>query len=643
MPPPHAAALDLSSAPPIFILSTHLSTEELHEYEDLVYAAGGALTYNPTEGRVFLARISQKKRAAFDLRSKGIWTEPGEPPAALATEGESGPAARGRKRKHPNSSQSSGTSSPGPPPSPPSTPIWPDLSSHVLVIKLEWLDACIKQRTQLAHQSQVVYAGKIITKPKGESTPPPIPSTVTYIKATPGPSSTHAVPSAAPPAPRPFSSHSRTAPSLTKRPPPRLHRTTTSEAEGNSSRGPSPSKLPALPSWATQSNTASYACCRSTLLTGPNDSFISQLQKIKLARILTLDAIGVRAYSTSIAALAAYPHELSSETEILRLPGCNSRIAELWLEWFDSADTNAERSIAHVRQLDADPDLTILRGFYEIWGVGADTARKLYYTHGLKDLDDIVEYHWNSLNRVQQIGVKFYAEFAKRIPRAEVEAIAGVILRHARACKGIKESDWGTERDMVCVIVGGYRRGKQESGDVDVILSHRDEGVTHELVVDVVRSLEIEGWVTHTLTLQTTTSDRDQQTLPFRGEGHGGHGFDSLDKALCVWQDPNFDSESGTIQKNSNIHRRVDIILSPWRTVGCAVLGWSGGTTFQRDLRRFAAKVKGWKFDSSGVRDRASGAVVELEGNGKTWEERERNVMEGLGVGWRPPEERCTG
>ena len=196
---------------------------------------------------------------------------------------------------------------------------------------------------------------------------------------------------------------------------------------------------------------------------------------------------------------------------------------------------------------------------------------------------------------------------------------------------------------MVCVIVGGYRRGKAESGDVDVILSHREEGVTRDLVVDVVRSLETEGWVTHTLTLQTTTSERGDQTLPFRGEGHGGHGFDSLDKALCVWQDPGWDDEGGKVEKNPNVHRRVDIILSPWRTVGCAVLGWSGGTTFQRDLRRYAAKVKGWKFDSSGVRDRGTGIVVDLEGDADSWEEREKRVMEGIGIGYRPPEERCTG
>lgn len=300
-----------------------------------------------------------------------------------------------------------------------------------------------------------------------------------------------------------------------------------------------------------------------------------------------------------------------------------------------------------MRDIEANEDLKVVKLFYDIWGVGADTARKFAFTHHFKDLDDLVEYHWHSLTRVQQIGVKFYDEFKVSIPKKEVEQISDVIVQHARRVCDIPESDFDGPNDVVCVIVGGYRRGKAESGDVDVILSHRKESYTKNLVVDVVRSLEGEGWITHTLSLQTTTSDRDQQTLPYKGKGHG-HGFDSLDKALCVWQDPNF--EEGVVEggKNPNIHRRVDIILSPWRTVGCAVLGWSGGTTFQRDIRRFSSNQKGWKFDSSGVRDRGSGMVVDLErprdgDEEDRWQDRERRVMEGLGIGYRDAPERCTG
>jgi DNA polymerase IV len=311
-----------------------------------------------------------------------------------------------------------------------------------------------------------------------------------------------------------------------------------------------------------------------------------------------------------------------------------------------------------------DPELKILRLFYNIWGVGPDTARRFYFTNGWKELDDIVEFGWHSITRVQQIGVKYWDEFQIPIPREEVEGIAAMIKTHARLAAGITEDNWDTDDDVVCVVVGGYRRGKKASGDVDVILSHRREEVTKDLVVDVVRSLEEAEFITHTLTLQTTTSDRDQATLPYRSEGHHGHGFDSLDKALCVWQDPVWEGKVGdggeeVRKKNPNVHRRVDIILSPWRTVGCAILGWSGGTTFQRDIRRYVSHEKGWKFDSSGVRDRGSGMPVDLErpreryredGTEREewewkddWLSREKRVMEGIGIGWRPASERCTG
>ena len=74
-------------------------------------------------------------------------------------------------------------------------------------------------------------------------------------------------------------------------------------------------------------------------------------------------------------------------------------------------------------------------------------------------------------------------------------------------------------------------------------------------------------------------------------------------------------------------------------------MGWSGGTTFQRDLRRYAKYVKGWKFDSSGIRRRDNGEVVQLEGPdgvSGTAEDAEKAVFEGLDLEYIPPEMRCT-
>ncbi|KAM3549824.1 hypothetical protein MY1884_008558 [Beauveria asiatica] len=226
------------------------------------------------------------------------------------------------------------------------------------------------------------------------------------------------------------------------------------------------------------------------------------------------------------------------------------------------------------------------------------------------------------------IGVKYYEEFQKKIGRDEVARIANVILDHAHRLDQAYE----------LIIVGGYRRGREENGDVDVILTHKEEHKTLNLVEKLVLSIETDNYITHTLSLSTRNSERSQVPLQWKGEGStSGTGFDTLDKAMVVWLDPK-DAKA--------LHRRVDIIVSPWKTVGCAILGWSGEKTFQRDLRRYCKKEKGLKFDSSGIRNRANGSWVDLErgdASADSMEEAERRVFDGLNIPWRPPWDRCTG
>ncbi|MCJ1248006.1 hypothetical protein MMC30_005221 [Trapelia coarctata] len=410
-------------------------------------------------------------------------------------------------------------------------------------------------------------------------------------------------------------------------------RETTSEHDEGVSRS-----LPQMPEWVKKNKI--YACERSTPLHTPNDDFIGLLKKIKLARVLTGDDIGVRAYSTSIASIAAYPYKLSNTNEILHLPGCDEKIAHLFYEWETTGHIQA------VDDIEADPVLTTLEAFYNIYGVGAKIARQFYYDKGWRELDDIIENGWHLLNREQQIGLKFYDDFQLKIPRSEVEYIASVATYHAKRI---------VDERIECIIVGGYRRGRTENGDVDIILTHREESATRHLITPVVEALEHSGWITHTLSVLTTNSDRDQQPVRYKfASERPRHGFDTLDKALVVWQDPNWPSRADDVAdnpkaKNPNPHRRVDIIITPWRTVGCAVEGWTSGTTFQRDLRRYAKHAKGWKFDSSGVRERGTGKWLDVEKwtdvktRAKTWQEAERRVFDGMGLEWREPWERNTG
>ncbi|KAM0693488.1 hypothetical protein Q7P36_006743 [Cladosporium allicinum] len=673
-PPPdiqNAKTLDLGSLPPIFVSATHFDPTALHELEDSLVDSGAALTYDLNEAGIVISKVTRKPRVLFDLKARGVWTEEADVDSEVKDEEKDNVSVERGTDSEGEGVREVGTSKRPPAKRARSIEASAVISSDSLirVVKVDWFEESEKAGEPLPLQRFLTYQGRRVAKsasatpstsnqttprklthlsklsgqPRGGNTSP----TASILERAKEDASTHP-PRADRFGKRKFGQHisssngtaSWEAGSKHQQHAHLLQKTTSEDVSGVSS------DLPEMPEWVKAGT--KYACQRLTPANTPNEPFIALLKKIKLARLLTNDEIGVRAYSTSIAALSAYPHKISNPREILYLPGCDAKIANLYVEWSNTGTIKA------VEDIEADEDLQVLRLFYEIWGVGATTAREFFYDKGWRDLDDIVEFGWKTLSRVQQIGVKFYDEFLDLIPRAEVGGIAQVVHRHA--CKV-------RDNDIQSLVVGGHRRGKEASGDVDIIVSHPDEKKTLNLVGDIVASLEEEGWITHTLLLSLHSTNRGQETLPFRsGSGHGGHGFDTLDKALVVWQDPVW-RDYGDLEtnendqdkkKNPNIHRRVDIIISPWRTVGCAVLGWSAGTTFERDLRRYAKDVKGWKFDSSGVRNRGNGEVVDLEGfysyegehgqgRAETMLQAERRVFEGMCIEWREPGERCTG
>ena len=692
--------LRLEGFPPINVLDLHLTEEELHKAEDELVSSGAPVTYDLTEANIVLSRIVKQRRAKLELQWRNVRLDERDTRASddveVVTKDERNALSRKRRRlnskakpsavkveaaseteeddtgakpmsqlsiSHAETASRVGISDSED--SHDSSPLVVDRNAYsgmVKVVKLEWLSDSLDIGKAQPFEPYVVYESKILPPLNPSSSvqkvsriPMADPSIIAADGSTRfGENATLGIIERAKADPKPRYPRSDRRDritdalredlagrsflhaggsqnqSFTKRTR-LLHQTTSEHDEGISK------VQPPMPDWVLQRKI--YSCERATPLHSPNDDFLEQLKKIKLARELVGDQIGVRAYSTSIASIAAYPQVLTSTNEVLALPGCDEKIGQLFHEWL-----TCEGHIQAVAEIEADKVLAVLRQFFEIYGVGAKTAREFYYDRGWRDLDDIVENGWQSLSREQQVGLKYYDEFQIKMARSEVEAIAAVVKEHGR-----RMTDSGIE----CIIVGGYRRGKELCGDVDVILSHREEHQTYNLVDRVVQSLEQQGSITHMLVMNRTNSKRGQQPLPLAPMA-GGHGFDTLDKALVVWQSQDWPTRSADLAanpkaKNPNPHRRVDIIISPWRTVGCAVAGWTSGTTFQRDLRRYAKKIKGWKFDSSGVRERGSGRWIDLERwsdpktRAPTWQVAERRVFEGLGLEYMEPWDRCTG
>lgn len=279
--------------PVIYLLSTHLGSKELQDLEEQI----PTLTYDITEAEVVLGKVFRKERALFELRKHKLTTEevdvevdpPARPPSP----------SRNRKRAKllapalASSDIDSDTASEdeiqrrlsGPAPAAPT----------VKVVKLSWFTESVKAGEVLPLGDYVVYEGRKVPKAPVQAPQPqpqPTEQAAEVLKRA------LADAGGSPRGSRPRSSQGRRGATYTSHPVrPALIRQSTSEHEIDT-------QLPPIPDYLH----TTYSCQRPTPVHPPNEAFIEELTKIKTARTLTGDKIGVRAYSSAIATIAAYPY-----------------------------------------------------------------------------------------------------------------------------------------------------------------------------------------------------------------------------------------------------------------------------------------------------------------------------------------------
>ncbi|KAG2015568.1 DNA polymerase mu [Coprinopsis cinerea AmutBmut pab1-1] len=205
------------------------------------------------------------------------------------------------------------------------------------------------------------------------------------------------------------------------------------------------------------------------------------------------------------------------------------------------------------------------------------------------------------------VALALRGEFDLPIPREEVEEMRDVVMRE------LDELQPG----CVSTIVGGYRRGKPQSNDVDIVFSHTDWENGAEIIKGLCTRLTAhmhrKGLITHVMHLSGFHAHDALKT---------DH-WDSLEKSLCVFRLPE------TPTSGPRLHRRLDLIFAAPQSYWTAVIGWTGSKMFQRDLRLWAKQERGMKFDSNGLTRRHDTRLYLPKS--------EKEVFSILGLDWIDP------
>lgn len=235
-------------------------------------------------------------------------------------------------------------------------------------------------------------------------------------------------------------------------------------------------------------------------------------------------------------------------------------------------------------------------------GIGPVTARKLVERHGVASIEDLrnkvqrAEIH---LNKQQSLGLRLLVELETRIPRAEMDALQRLIQRVVH-----DDLHW-TDNRIHFDICGSYRRGKADSGDIDILVTQSEPQrmSNGRALSELVNALKRRHIVTDTLGLGDTKFA----------------GIAKLPATETEVPEPHF-------------HRRIDIRIVDMDGYYPALLYYTGSGVFNTEMRRVATS-KGFKLNEYGL-FRLSGQRVQINS--------ERDIFDALELPYVEPHERET-
>lgn len=259
-------------------------------------------------------------------------------------------------------------------------------------------------------------------------------------------------------------------------------------------------------------------------------------------------------------------------------------------------------------EISEDPKVIAITELTKIPEIGPAKADKLY-SQGITtiaQLTDAYKQDDSLLNGKQAIGLKYYSDLEKRIPRTEMDSwneFFTVILN--LTIKSMKNKPEGVKMQLV----GSYRREAESSGDIDILLTSKNPDEGKKLMTEYIKQL-----------LKT----------------------DNFDKSLVF--------SSGTTKfmglgKIEDYYRHVDIFYYSENEYPFALLFSTGSGQFNIEMRADAIK-KGYSLSEKELINRNGTKITAYEYKsdiGKDYPTEEKDIFDFLALKYIEPKNRQSG
>lgn len=317
-----------------------------------------------------------------------------------------------------------------------------------------------------------------------------------------------------------------------------------------------------------------------------NEKYIDLMEKLATIMSNQGEVFRARAYQKAQETIMAFPDNITSPEQLKGLPGIGTTIYEKLVKFTKTGTLDI---------LEREKD-NPLHQLTKIYGVGPKKAKQLIADgyNSVAKLQDLSEAEKQKLLNKNQIkGLQYFDDIEMKIPRKTIESYQKVFE------KILNEIDSSGKTKFE--VVGSYRRGKLQSGDIDVIITNSDNN--SDKFSEFLKKLTDDGIIEYTFSKGNT-------------------------KSLTMCKIP-----------GATISRRVDFLYSPPNEYAFAILYFTGSKIFNTVMRQYALK-QGYSLNEHGLSKMSSGIKGALvKGDFKT----EKDIFDFLGLKYIDPKDRIDG
>ena len=307
-----------------------------------------------------------------------------------------------------------------------------------------------------------------------------------------------------------------------------------------------------------------------------NEKFIELMEQLANIMLKQGEPFRAKAYQKAQETIMAYPEDILSPNDLKGKPGIGPTIMEKLNEYVQTGTLK-------VLEREKTNPVNILA---EVYGIGPKKSKDLV-EQGITSIAQLRE-NQHLLNDVQKVGLRYYEDILKRIPRSEIEDY-----------KVIFERAFPKNTDGKMEIVGSYRRGAESSGDIDVIITSKTEKVFTTFIDNLIK----EKIILYVLSRGPT-------------------------KCLVVAKIPSSDAA-----------RRVDFLYTTPEEFPFAILYFTGSKIFNTVMRHVALE-KGYTMNEHGLYKLEAKKKGDKVAHTFT---SEKDIFDFLGLEYKAPNERTDG